>query len=168
MQNWVANTILKRRTGIDTADIVDMTVPMPMKPTVNDSFKTICFMVLPLLMMVAWVPMVYRTTYRITQEKQLKTKESMFMMGLKPFPYWLSWFTYYLIGTTIISILMFVTLLPVFYTVGRGILFVQIFLYGLNLFGIILAVQSLFTNARNSAVVAVTANLLMFIPCLLG
>lgn len=27
MQNWVANIILQRRTGVDTASIVTMTVP---------------------------------------------------------------------------------------------------------------------------------------------
>jgi hypothetical protein len=32
MQNWAANTILKRRTGVDSANIVQMSMPMKMRP----------------------------------------------------------------------------------------------------------------------------------------
>jgi hypothetical protein len=48
---------------------------------------------------------VYRTLQRIISEKETKARESMKMMGLKDSSYWLSWFTYYLIITVIISIL---------------------------------------------------------------
>ena len=50
-----------------------------------------------------FVPPVYRTTYRIVGEKESKVKESMRMMGLKDFPYWASWLTYYSVVNTIIS-----------------------------------------------------------------
>ena len=39
MQNWVANTILKRKTGVATASIVAMAVPTKLPPYVEDDFN---------------------------------------------------------------------------------------------------------------------------------
>lgn len=108
--------------------------------------------------------MVYRTTYRLTQEKELKTKESMYMMGLKAFPYWLSWFTLYFINVTLTTVMMFCAIFPIFTTVGYGLIFFQIYLYALSSFGIIMIIQSMFSQARNAAIVTVTVLLLMMCP----
>ena len=164
MQNWVANTVLKRRTGNANAEIVSMTIPMPMKPAIKDDFKTIIWLIFPMLMVVVWIPLVFRTTYRLTQEKELRTKESMYMMGLKAFPYWLSWFTTYLINVTLTSVLMFFAMIPIFTTVGYGLIFFQVYLYALSSFGIIMIVQSMFSQARNAAIISVTVLLLMMCP----
>ena len=53
--------------------------------------------------MIMYIPLVYRTAYRIVSEKESRTKETMRMMGLKDTPYWLSWFTYYTILNAIIA-----------------------------------------------------------------
>jgi hypothetical protein len=38
---------------------------------------------------------IYNCVYGIVKEKEQKSKESMRMMGLNDFPYWLSWFAFY-------------------------------------------------------------------------
>jgi hypothetical protein len=65
MQNWVANTILKRRTGVDDAKIVQMSIPMRMPPFVKDDFKVLLSASLSIIAVVMFVPSVYRTAYRI-------------------------------------------------------------------------------------------------------
>ena len=95
MQNWVANTILKRKTGIPTASIVAMTVPARLPPYTEDEFGRFIEGVLTFFLIIMLIPILYRTTYRIVSEKESKVKESMRMMGLKDFAYWISWFTYF-------------------------------------------------------------------------
>ena len=106
MQNWVANTILKRKTRVDTASIVAMTVPFRIPPIVTDDFGELVKGILSWFMLIMFVPPVYRTVYRIVAEKENKVKESMRMMGLKDFPYWASWYTFYSVNNTIIAILI--------------------------------------------------------------
>ena len=65
MQNWVANTILKRKTGVDTASIVTMTVPTKLPPFVEDDFGQLLKAVLAFFLVIMYVPPIYRTAYRI-------------------------------------------------------------------------------------------------------
>ena len=43
-------------------------------------------------MLLCYVPLLYRTVYRIVFEKVTKAKESMRIMGMSDFSYWTSWF----------------------------------------------------------------------------
>jgi len=45
----------------------------------------------PLFMILMYVPLIYRTVYRLVYEKVTRAKESMRMMGLGDFAYWSSW-----------------------------------------------------------------------------
>ena len=76
-----------------------MTIPMKMKPFIRDDFQILLAICLYLILMAMFLATVYRMLYRMTQEKELKTKESMMMMGLKLFPYWASWYTYFFMIT---------------------------------------------------------------------
>jgi hypothetical protein len=53
-----------------------------------------------------YIPPLYRTVYRIVQEKESRVKESMRMMGLGDLAYWMSWYTYY---TTVNFAISFLT-----------------------------------------------------------
>ena len=100
-----------------------------------------------------YVPPIYRTSYRIVQEKENKVKESMRMMGLGDFAYWASWFTYYTVVNSAISLLTWVIMITsIMQKSEPWILFFVIWLYGQSLFGIILITQSLFTKARAAAI----------------
>ena len=61
--------------------------------------------VLTFFLIIMYIPPVYRTTYRIVQEKDSKVKESMRMMGLQDFAYWSSWYSYYTMINTAISLI---------------------------------------------------------------
>lgn len=58
------------------------------------------------------------------------------MMGLSDSSYWLSWFTYYLIVVTIISVICLIILArSIFPNSNSGIIFLYFWVYGVSLFG---------------------------------
>jgi hypothetical protein len=71
---------------------------------VADKFIALCYLVLPYFTMLMFIPMVYRVSYRVVLEKELRTKEYMKMMGMKTFPYWLSWLFFFTAVNTVISL----------------------------------------------------------------
>ena len=153
MQNWVANTILKQKTGVETASIVTMVTPMRLPPYIADDFTSILQGLLPFFITIMFVPPIYRTAYRIAAEKDSRIKESMRMMGLKDFPYWASWFTYYLIVNTLISLITWVILMTSVATKSSPlILFFVVWLFGQSLFGLIMVIQSIFSKPRAAAI----------------
>ena len=81
MQNWVANTILKRKTGKDDASIVAMTIPQESKINEFDLYAILIAEVLPLFLLAIFVFPLFRTVYRVVSEKETKVRESMRMMG---------------------------------------------------------------------------------------
>lgn len=154
LQNWVANTILKRNTGKDEASIVTMVVPSRLPPYVIDDFGRLITGVLAFCLFIMYIPPIFRTTYRIVAEKECKVKESMRMMGLRDMPYWLSWYTYYTIVNTIMVTICWVILYTKVLSKTDGwIIFMMIWLYGQSLFGIMLTAQAMFTRARAAAIV---------------
>lgn len=46
----------------------------------------------------------------MVKEKESKARESMRMMGMTDFPYWLSWFVYYTVLNTILSLIAWLVL----------------------------------------------------------
>lgn len=61
--------------------------------------------VMPLFMILMYVPVMYRMVYRIVYEKVTRAKEAMRMMGLGDFAYWSSWLAYYTILNSAIVLL---------------------------------------------------------------
>ena len=160
MQNWVANTILKKKTGVETASIVAMAVPTKLPPYVDDEFSMLLTGVLSFFLLVMYVPPMYRTSFRIVAEKESKVKESMRMMGLEDTSYWLSWYTYHTLVNTVISLLTFIILFKGVTSRTSGvILFFTVWLFGQSLFGLLLITQSIFAKAR---VAAITTSLIYF------
>ena len=154
LQNWVANTILKRQTGKDDASIVTMVVPSRLPPYRIDDYGRLITAVFSFCLFIIFIPPLFRTTYRIVAEKENKVKESMRMMGLKDLPYWASWLTYYSLTNTVLTFLVWIILyLKVVSKSDGWILFLLVWLYGQSLFGIILITQSIFTRARAAAIV---------------
>ena len=139
LQNWAANTILRLVTGNEKATIAAMTVPMKIPPILKDPFAFMLGMVGPYFFMLIYLPMLYRTTYFIVSEKELRAREIMRMMGMKDTPYWLSWFLYYTIVNTTMCIPIALIITFGVFTASSGImLFLFIWLYGQSLFGFIL------------------------------
>ena len=67
--NWVANTILKRKTGQRDALISNMVIPMKADDLSYDTFMWLMQGLMTLFLLVAYIPLLYRTVYRIAFEK---------------------------------------------------------------------------------------------------
>ena len=115
---------------------------------------------LPFFMLLMYILPVYRLISNIVSEKETKARESMKMMGLKDFSYWLSWFTYYFIIVTLISVICVIILaFNVFKYTNKGLLFLFFWIYGLSLFGLSVFISAFFSRAR---IAAITGTLLYF------
>jgi hypothetical protein len=155
LQNWVANTILKRKTGIDSASIVAMTVPLKQDVLEFDTYVLVIAEVLPLFIIAVFIPPMFRTVFRMVSEKETRMREGMKMMGMKDFPYWMSWLTYHTIINFILSLIVFLIL---YFTNAISvsspvILFLTPFLFGESLFGIMMVAQGFFETARMAAII---------------
>jgi ATP-binding cassette subfamily A (ABC1) protein 3 len=79
---------------------------------------------------------VYNITFQIVKEKESKTKESMRMMGMTDTSYWLSWFAYYTLINTIISLVGWLCLcINVIQYSTPAYVFLYMWLFGESVFG---------------------------------
>ena len=65
IQNWAANTILKRKSGVNNANILNMVVPFPIANTEGNGFEGDITTTFFMYLIMFWLPLLYRTTYRI-------------------------------------------------------------------------------------------------------
>jgi ATP-binding cassette subfamily A (ABC1) protein 3 len=78
-----------------------------------------------------YIPLLYRTTYRIVSEKELRVRETMRMMGMQDSSYWVSWFAYYTFLNTILSTIAWsIIAYGVFRLSSQFAIFCLIWLYG--------------------------------------
>ena len=75
-----------------------------------DTYVLVIAEILPVFLLGMYIAPLFRTTYRMVAEKETKMRESMRMMGMKDFPYWMSWFSYYTIVNTVLSLIVFLNL----------------------------------------------------------
>ncbi len=91
----------------------------------------------------------------MVKEKESRIKESMRMMGMSDFSYWLSWLAYYTILNTIIAFVAWVILcINVIQASNPGYIFLYIWGFGEAVFGQILLIQSLFSKSKFAGIVA--------------
>lgn len=77
----------------------------------------------------------------------------MQMMGLKDFPYWMSWFITYFIEVTVISIICIVIIsFKVLVHSDLILIFIFFWIYGISLFGFAILVSSFFSKSRPAAI----------------
>ena len=115
---------------------------------------------MPFFMLLIYILPMYRLLSNMVSEKESKARESMKMMGLVDFSYWLSWWTYYFIIVTIISALCILVLgFNVVQYSNRFLIFIFFELFGLSLFGLAVFLQAFFSKAR---VAAITGTLIYF------
>ena len=118
-------------TEKDDAEIVAMTVPMKIPPMLKDPFAFLLGLVAPYTFMLMYVPMIYRTSFRLVMEKEKRIRETMRIMGMTDTPYWLSWFFYHSLISVIISLsIMLVAGFTIFTFTSMTVLWLLFFLYG--------------------------------------
>ena len=153
MHNWIANSILKVKSNNVNAHIAMVLVPFKTDTYISDDFLMIMSGMLPFFMLLIYILPMYRLISSIVSEKESKARESMKMMGLNDFSYWLSWWVYYMVITTIISGLCIGVLsINVLKYSNRGLVFLIFWVYGLSLFGLAVFLSSFFSRARVAAI----------------
>mmetsp|Transcript_63287 Transcript_63287/g.87401 ORF Transcript_63287/g.87401 Transcript_63287/m.87401 type:complete len:228 (+) Transcript_63287:625-1308(+) len=136
LQNLAANTIL--RDNIDANGSIETIVaPAKTAPYISDELiQSVMDRNFPFLVLCMWIPVVFRLSYRITNEKETRARESMKMMGLTDLSYWASWLCYHFIIVTIISFLCTIAIhLNVFKHTSPFVTFWYFWLYGMSIFG---------------------------------
>ena len=86
-------------------------VPFKSSPIQTDNFGLLLQQALPSFFMLMFIPVLYRTVYRIVFEKATRAKEAMRMMGMGEFAYWSSWLVYYTVVNTILVTLSWAVLM---------------------------------------------------------
>ena len=85
--------------------------PLQTDTSMSDPFASTLALLLPLFLVLAYVPQVYNMTFKIVQEKESRVKETMRIMGLTALPYWMSWFALYTLLNTVMTTLAWLVLL---------------------------------------------------------
>lgn len=144
---------MKRKTGKEDAIIATMIVPTKVPGVYTDPVYWVIEGVLMLFVLLSYIPIVYRTVYRITFEKASRAKETMRIMGMSNLPYWCSWFVIYTLSNTIIVTCMWgILFINVVKTNSAMLLWIILWLFGQSLFPLILVTQALFQTPRSAAI----------------
>ena len=78
---------------------------LPTDATIVDPFAPALAVLMPLFLLLAYIPPVYNMTFKIVREKESRIKETMRIMGMTDLPYWMSWFVFYTLVNTIVTTL---------------------------------------------------------------
>jgi len=105
LHNLAANIILKLETENDDAAISLLAKPLPAETNISDFFKRVWGEIFPLALILMFVPPVFNMVSMLVREKETRIKESMYMMGMSKAAYWLSWYVYYTLISTVIVVL---------------------------------------------------------------
>jgi ATP-binding cassette subfamily A (ABC1) protein 3 len=101
MQSMFSNAILRNKTGSTSAYISMIYAPTKSSKYNDDDFATAANYLWGFFILLIFLAPLYRFVSNSVSEKENKTREAMKVMGLTDAPYWLSWFTYYIIINTI-------------------------------------------------------------------
>ena len=113
-----------------------------------------CLLILPYLILVAFIPPVYNSVFNIVQEKESRMKENMMIMGMTRTSYWLSWYVYYTLISTIVAVLAWSMLMINFIQYSNaGIVFLMFICYAQAIFGLIVFLSSLFEKSAQAGIV---------------
>ena len=149
-----ANVILKLQTGNDDAIISLLAKPMPAETNTSDSFKQVWSKIFPFLIILSFIPPVYNMVSLLVREKETRIKESMRMMGMGSLAYWLSWYFYYTIISTVIVLLAWgVLMINCIVYSSPFLVFFFLFLYAQSVLGQIVLLQSLFERSKFSGII---------------
>ena len=120
----------------------------------TDPFLQVLTSVLPFLLLLIFIPPVYNTVFLLVKEKESRIKESMRMMGMLDKAYWLSWYVYYSIISTLIVVLAWCVLLINCIKYSNPFLvLVFMLLYAQAVFAEIIFLASLFEKSKYSGIV---------------
>lgn len=155
VQNLAAQVILQTTTNDDTAQITLQNTPFPVIAPPPDDFEFVLSFFLGYLLLLIFIPPVYNNVFMIVKEKESRTKESMRMMGMKDRAYWLSWYVYYTVISTVIAFISwFCLIFNVIVNSNTFLLLLAFIFYAQSVFGEIVFLQTLFSKSKYAGIVA--------------
>ncbi|TNV87329.1 hypothetical protein FGO68_gene5519 [Halteria grandinella] len=151
---------LKNQSSIDVAYVPMKTpeyevIDPQAVSTLSDRF--------PFFLMFTFLLPLYYIVSKLSEEKESKSREGMKMMGLKDSSYYLSWFVFHAILSSIMSVIVTLMLLiNLFPESNKLLIFLMTFFYSLSLFGFSIVIVSVFPNARSAATAATLSHLVSY------
>ena len=150
--------ILRETTGVNTANIAMMTVPLIAETSDTESTDPFAYFIrwsIPGFLVLIYILPVYQLVFMIVKEKESRCKESMRMMGMSDASYWLSWFVHYTIINTVIATIAWLVLLTNVIQFSRPFyIWIYFWLYGEAVFGQIVLIQSFLSKSKFSGIAA--------------
>lgn len=130
--------------------------------TVDEFLDTLAGSLAFFFLLTFFTPM-YRLISFVVDEKSSWAWEGMKIMGLTDTPYWLSWFIYYFLVSTAISIFgAGILKINIFIYTPYWMLFLFLWLYGLALFSLALLITCFIERPRTAGIIATLAHFLTY------
>ena len=129
-------------------------MPMPTAAYSQNSFYLAVGYLLGLTIVMAYLYPTSRLIKSLVEEKETKVKETMFIMGLKPWAHWVAWITcsmaiFGLIATLVTGILSG----NIMTYSSQAYLFSWIFFFSTSTVGFSFTIASLFSKAKLAAII---------------
>ena len=153
--------ILTQETGSDAQ--IDMAmIALPYENYRSDPFSAVIGYFIPFFMVIAYMCPLCLYVYRMVGEKENKSKEGMKIMGLSEGTYFLSYFIQYVIITFIDSVINTFFMSLLFPHIPFIFLFIILFLWALDIFGLIFFFQSFIDKTRVALILSLLIYFVMF------
>ena len=154
--------ILQQETSDPDAKINFGMVAMPYIDSRSDPFSAVLGYFIPFFIVIAYMCPLCLYVYRMVGEKENKSKEGMKIMGLGEGIYFLSYFIQYIIIALIVSIINTFFLSLLFSRIPFYYLFFTLFLWALDVFGLIFFFQSFIDKTRVALILSLLIYFVMF------
>jgi ATP-binding cassette subfamily A (ABC1) protein 3 len=142
---------------------IDMAmIALPYENYRSDPFSAVIGYFIPFFMVIAYMCPLCLYVYRMVGEKENKSKEGMKIMGLSEGTYFLSYFIQYVIITFIDSVINTFFMSMLFSRIPFILLFVILFLWALDIFGLIFFFQSFIDKTRVALILSLLIYFVMF------
>ena len=150
-------------TGTSNEAKIDMAmIALPYENYRSDPFGSVIGYFIPFFMVIAYMCPLCLYVYRMVGEKENKSKEGMKIMGLNEGTYFLSYFIQYVIITFIDSVINTFFMSLLFTRIPFILLFVILFLWALDIFGLIFFFQSFIDKTRVAVILSLLIYFVMF------
>ena len=155
--------ILTKETEAATDAKIDMAmIALPYENYRSDPFSAVIGYFIPFFMVIAYMCPLCLYVYRMVGEKENKSKEGMKIMGLSEGTYFLSYFIQYVIITFIDSVINTFFMSLLFPHIPSIFLFIILFLWALDIFGLIFFFQSFIDKTRVALILSLLIYFVMF------
>ena len=162
MMKIVNQYILQKETNNKNASFNYAVLPMKYTDFRLDYLGQFLGYLITIIIIVAYMIPLSLYVYRMVNEKESKTKEGMKIMGLRESEYFLSYFIQYIVISIIISFINALLFKVVFSHIPIYFLYFLIFLFSLDIFGLIYFFQSFIDKTRIAIVLSLVIYFVMY------